>query len=108
MANISAIKLPNGNTYNIADKVSGYITGITSSDVTTALGYTPYNSSNPNGYTNNIGTITKVTTSAGAHSTINISSGAVSFNVPTKTSHLTNDSGFLTLATLPIYDGTVV
>ena len=29
---------------------SGYITGITSSDVTNALGYTPYNSSNPNGY----------------------------------------------------------
>ena len=28
----------------------GYITGITSSDVTTALGYTPYNASNPNGY----------------------------------------------------------
>ena len=29
---------------------SGYITGITSSDVTTALGYTPYNSTNPSGY----------------------------------------------------------
>lgn len=28
----------------------GYITGITSSDVTTALGYTPYNASNPSGY----------------------------------------------------------
>ena len=28
----------------------GYITGITSGDVTTALGYTPYNSSNPNNY----------------------------------------------------------
>ena len=28
----------------------GYITGITSSDVTTALGYTPYNSTNPSGY----------------------------------------------------------
>ena len=28
----------------------GYITGITSSMVTTALGYTPYNSTNPNGY----------------------------------------------------------
>lgn len=27
-----------------------YLTGITSSQVTTALGYTPYNSSNPNGY----------------------------------------------------------
>jgi len=39
---------------------SGFITGITSSDVTTALGYTPYNSSNPNGYTSNTGTITSV------------------------------------------------
>jgi hypothetical protein len=28
----------------------GYITGITSGMVTTALGYTPYNSTNPNGY----------------------------------------------------------
>lgn len=28
----------------------GYITGINSSDVTTALGYTPYNSSNPAGF----------------------------------------------------------
>lgn len=33
---------------------SGYITGITSSDVTTALGYTPYNSSNPSGYQANV------------------------------------------------------
>ena len=29
---------------------SGYITGIDSNDVTTALGYTPYNSTNPDGY----------------------------------------------------------
>lgn len=29
---------------------AGFITGITSSDVTTALGYTPYNSTNPSGY----------------------------------------------------------
>ena len=29
---------------------AGFITGITSSDVTTALGYTPYNSSNPSGF----------------------------------------------------------
>lgn len=29
---------------------AGFITGITSGDVTTALGYTPYNSTNPNGY----------------------------------------------------------
>ena len=38
----------------------GYITGITSSDVTTALGYTPYDASNPNGYTTNTGTVTSV------------------------------------------------
>ena len=39
---------------------AGFKTTITSSDVTTALGYTPYNSSNPAGYTNNTGTVTSV------------------------------------------------
>lgn len=39
---------------------TGYITGIDSNDVTTALGYTPYNSTNPNGYTSNVGTVTSV------------------------------------------------
>jgi hypothetical protein len=29
---------------------AGYITGITSANVTTALGFTPYNATNPNGY----------------------------------------------------------
>ena len=29
---------------------AGFITGITSTDVTTALGFTPYNSTNPSGY----------------------------------------------------------
>lgn len=32
----------------------GFITGITSSDVTSALGYTPYNSTNPSGYQANV------------------------------------------------------
>ena len=70
MANVSAIKLPDNTTYNIIDKTSGY--------------------------TKNTGTITKVQTTAGAHTTIDVSSGAATFNVPTKTSHLTNDSGFIT------------
>lgn len=39
---------------------AGYITGITSGDVTSALGYTPYSNSNPNGYTSNVGTVTSV------------------------------------------------
>lgn len=39
--------------YN-ASNPSGYISGITSGMVTTALGYTPYNSSNPAGYISGI------------------------------------------------------
>lgn len=57
---------------------AGYITGISSSDVTTALGYTPYNSSNPNGYTSNVGTVTSVN---------NVSpdaNGNVSLTIPTQ------------------------
>lgn len=46
--------------------------------------------------TANTGTITSVKTTAGAHTAINVTSGAANFNVPTKTSHLTNDSGFIT------------
>ena len=45
-ATVSQIPTNNNQLVNGA----GYITGITSSDVTTALGYTPYNSTNPNGY----------------------------------------------------------
>lgn len=94
-----------GVTYDLQDNISGYITGITSSDVTTALGFTPYNATNPNGYTSNTGTITSVKTTAGAHTTINVSSGAVNFNVPTKTSDLTNDSGFITSAPVTSVNG---
>ena len=42
-------------------KADTALQSISSSDVTTALGYTPYNSSNPNGYTSNTGTITGIT-----------------------------------------------
>lgn len=56
---------------------SGFITGITSSDVTTALGYTPYNSSNPNGYQEN--TIEAIQVNG---VTQTITSKAVNINVP--------------------------
>lgn len=61
---IDTIKV-NGTTQTITSKVvditvptnnnqltngAGYITGISSNDVTTALGFTPYNATNPNGY----------------------------------------------------------
>ena len=77
MANISQIKLPNGDTHNFIDTASGY--------------------------TKNTGTITGVKTTAGAHTTIDVTSGAVTFKVPTKTSHLTNDSGFKTTDTNTTY-----
>ena len=44
---------------------SGFLTSISSSQVTSALGFTPYNNTNPNGYTSNAGTITAVTVSNG-------------------------------------------
>ena len=54
----------------------GYITGINSSDVTTALGYTPYDSSNPSGYTSNVGTVTSV-------NNVSPVSGNVTLSIPT-------------------------
>ena len=43
---------------------AGYISGITSTDVTNALGYTPYNSTNPAGYISEV-TSTDVTNALG-------------------------------------------
>jgi hypothetical protein len=52
--------LQQGDNISLLNNNSGYITGIDSSDVITALGYTPYNSTNPDGYTSNAGTVTSV------------------------------------------------
>lgn len=71
---------------------SGYITGISSSDVTTALGYTPYNSSNPSGYQANVIETVKVNGTAQT-----VTSKAVDISVPTKISDLTDDT-----ATYPV------
>ena len=58
-----SIQVQLNNKYD-ASNPAGYISGITSSDVTTALGYTPYNSTNPNGYISGI-TSSDVTTALG-------------------------------------------
>ncbi len=71
----------------------GYITGITSGDVTTALGYTPYDASNPNGYTSNVGTVTSV-------NSVSPVSGNVTLSIPSDTSDLTNGAGFITSSAL--------
>ena len=41
-------------------KLSNVFAALNSSDITTALGFTPYNATNPNGYTSNPGTVTSV------------------------------------------------
>lgn len=63
---------------------------ITSSMVTTALGYTPYNSSNPNGYTSNVGTITGVSLNGTSVATsgvanLQIATSDITANVSTHT-----------------------
>lgn len=60
----SAVTTALGYTPYNATNPSGYISGITGTLVTTALGYTPYNATNPNGYTSNTGTVTGVTGTA--------------------------------------------
>jgi len=51
-------------TYYPLTNPSGYISGITSLDVTTALGFTPYNATNPAGYITGISSL-DVTTALG-------------------------------------------
>lgn len=65
------------------------------------LGYTPYNATNPNGYQANVLESVKVNGTA-----LTITNKAVDVTVPTKTSELTNDSGFLTSASLANYYNT--
>jgi hypothetical protein len=58
-----------GSFVKITLDTKGRVTGNTSvlsSDITTTLGYTPYNSTNPSGYTNNVGTVTSVSGSGTA------------------------------------------
>lgn len=57
-----------GNVYKLQDSVSDFLTGA----------------------------VTVLSTTEGQHSTITNQNGAVSIAIPTKTSHLTNDSGFIT------------
>lgn len=69
----------------------GYITGINSNDVTTALGYTPYSSANPNGYTSNTGTVTSV--QVGATSPVQSSSSGAQTSTLNTTISLADEYG---------------
>lgn len=71
---------PNDNISELTNN-AGYITGITGSDVTTALGYTPYNSSNPSGYQANVIETIKVNNTA-----LTPTSKTVNITIPTTAS----------------------
>jgi hypothetical protein len=57
--------LTSGNAASTYQPIGSYLTGITSGQVTTALGFTPYNASNPSGY------ITSAVTSVSGSGTVN-------------------------------------
>ncbi len=53
-----------------------FLKSIDSTDVITALGYTPYDSANPNGFTSNVGTVTSVNnTQPDANGNVTIQAG---------------------------------
>lgn len=64
---------------------AGFITGINSSDVTTALGYTPYDSSNPSGYTSNTGTVTSVNNVSPINGNVTLSIPSTTYMCTTNT-----------------------
>ena len=78
---------------------SGYISAITSSMITDALTYTPYNSTNPSGYQANVIETIKVNNTA-----LSPSNKTIDITVPTSTTQLTNDSGFVTKSVQTIQD----
>lgn len=83
---------------------NGLVTGgadLASSDVTTALGYTPYNSTNPSGYQANVIETVKVNGTA-----LTPSSKAVDVTVPTNNNQLTNGAGYITSSALSGYQTT--
>ena len=76
--------------------------------VITALGYTPYNATNPSGYTNNTGTVTSVQLAAGTGISLSgtnpiTTSGTVTVtnSAPDQTVALTAGAGIVTSGTYP-------
>ena len=71
------------DAYPLTGNPSGFLTGITSGQVTTALGFTPYNATNPSAYINQAGArsaISLTTTGTSGAATYNSSTGVL--NVP--------------------------
>jgi hypothetical protein len=111
------------DAYNSSNP-AGYISGITSANVTTALGFTPYNATNPSGYINTAGaraaisvtgsgsydSATGIITVTGGVTSVNSRTGAVTITSADVTGALgytpynsTNPSGYITSSALSGY-----
>ena len=104
------LTIPTNN--NQLENGAGYITGINSSDVTTALGYTPYNSSNPNKYQTENQVNTAISESASSiNEVITALDGQVQDiegRIPTNNNQLTNGAGYQTAADVNAIVETVI
>lgn len=74
---ISYTQPTNVSTFN---NDAGYLTGITGTQVTTALGYTPYNSTNPSGYVDQAGARSAISVSGSL--SYSSSTGVISYSTP--------------------------
>lgn len=81
-------------TYYPLTNPSGYISGITSLNVTTALGYTPYNATNPAGYITSAALAPYLTAAAAAITYYPIPTG-------TTAQYIRGDGTFATFPTIP-------
>mgnify|MGYP003631525799 FL=1 len=85
---VSGITL-SGTVTTSGNLTLGGTLSLTSSDITSGLGFTPYNNTNPSGFTSNTGTVTSVTTTAPLTGSVS-SSGALGI-----TKADTNTNGYL-------------
>jgi hypothetical protein len=109
---VTSTNITNWNTaYGWGNHASaGYLTGITSGQVTTALGFTPYNSTNPSGFITS-SSLTPYLTSATAASTYQpigsyltgITSGQVTTALGFTPYNASNPSGYITSSALTSY-----
>lgn len=82
---------------NVENKSSATIRSeLTSGNVTTALGFTPYNATNPSGYIDQAGARSSISV-AGALA-YNSTTGVLSYTAPTALSAFSNDTNFITTA----------
>ena len=82
--------------YN-ATNPNGYISSISSSNVTTALGFTPYNASNPSSY------ISRTGISAGSGISYNSSTGVITNTAPDQTVAITGGTGISVSGSYPSF-----